>query len=501
MTECVLVADCGSTNIAVSAVDAEGNLLAAAERPNSPVPQDGGEEGWLVWDMEGLWEAVTGCCREVVGQVGAAGVRAFTATTWGADGAPVTDDGELTYPPIAWQCPRTRTVARRLAREVGPRRLFGITGYQVIAFNTLFKLRWLQQNAPDAIDRAEKWLMMPGLLSLRLTGELTLDVTSASTMMMLDLERRDWSPELLEAAGVEASFLPKLVQPGTVIGGLTAQAAEATGLPEGLPVVASGHDTQFAPIGSGARPQEAVLSTGTWEIAMLRTEAPVTGEFACREGILTELDAVPGLYDPQLLMMGSGVLEWVRECFYGDAGDGPDAYRTMIAEAQRVPPGAGGVMVNPSFVPETGPSARHGTAGTILGLELTTGRAQVYRAALEGLCFQLREALRILSQATQFEPERLRVVGGGSRNELWNQLRADVCRLPVVVTERKEATSVGAAVSAWVGIGRYASFEEGEAALPDDARVIEPSEQADRYDGLYARYRMIAPALDGFYTA
>ncbi len=165
-----------------------------------------------------------------------------------------------------------------------------------------------------------------------------------------------------------------------------------------------------------------------------------------------------------------------------------------------MPPGAGGVTVAPSFVPETGPSAKHGTAGTILGLGLTTGRAEVYRAALEGLCFQLREALRILSQATEFEPERLRVVGGGSRNELWNQLRADVCRLPVVVTERKEATCVGAALCAWVGAGKYESLEEGESALPDDMTLVEPSGEAGHYDDLYARYRMIAPALEGFYT-
>ncbi len=92
------------------------------------------------------------------------------------------------------------------------------------------------------------------------------------------------------------------------------------------------------------------------------------------------------------------------------------------------------------------------------------------------------------------------MVGGGSRNELWNQLRADVCRLPVLVTERKEATSVGAAVCAWMGAGEYGSLEEGESALPDDATVVEPSEQADRYEGLYARYRTIGPALEGFYA-
>jgi len=500
MSEAVVVIDCGSTNITSAAVDEKGCLLATASRPNAPVRQPKGPEGWLIWDMDALWAAICATVKELLGRLGPDSVAAVTVATWGADGAPVTAAGELTYPPICWQCRRTEPVMRELTEKYGERRLFNITGYQAISFNTLFKLAWLRRNAPEALEAADRWMMMPGLLSHRLCGELSLDVTAASTMMMLELDGLRWSQELLAEVGLDEGFFPPLAWPGEVIGRVTARAAEQTGLNEGTPVVVGGHDTQFAPIGSGAAPQEAVLSTGTWEIAMLRTERPVTSDFAFEEGLLTEADAVAGLYDPQLLMMGSGVLEWVREKLYAPVGDRHEAYRTMIEEARGLKPGSGGVMLVPSFVRDTGPTRKYGTAGTLLGLGLTSTRAHIYRAALEGLCFQLRQALAVLERATGFRPERLRVVGGGAKNELWNQLRADVCRLPVVVTEGKDATVVGAAVAAWVGAGRFGSIEEGRQSLPIAAHVIEPSGEADAYEGLYERYAAVPVALKDFYS-
>jgi L-fuculokinase len=499
MPDLVLVVDCGSTNITAAAVDAESNLVATVNEPNGTVPQPGGEEGWRITDMDALWGRVTKATRALCEQVGADAIRALTVATWGADGAPVKADGELTYPVISWQCPRTRPVMRGLVERVGARRLFDITGYQAISFNTIFKISWLRQHVPEALDRAGKWLMMAGLLSQRLTGEMSMDVTGASTMMMLDLKGLSWSPELLEAAGVGDSFFPPLVYPGAVIGTVTAQAAAQTGLAPGTLVIASGHDTQFAPVGSGATEGEAVLSTGTWEIAMLRTAEPATGDLAFEDGVLTEVDAVESLYDPQLLMIGSAVLEWVRENLYPGISDRTKAYETMIAEARRVRPGCGGLMMVPSFVTDTGPYRKYGTGGTLVGMGLTTTRAHVYRAALEGLCFQLKEALRILTQATGHAPGRLRVVGGGSKNDLWNQMRADVCGLPVMVTERRDATVVGAAVAAWVGAGRFASMREGQAQVPVPSHVVEPSAEAGAYDALCERHRGIAPALKAFY--
>ena len=194
------------------------------------------------------------------------------------------------------------------------------------------------------------------------------------------------------------------------------------------------------------------------------------------------------------------MLEWVRETFFPTLPQGGTAYETMIGEARDLAPGAEGVTLVPSFVPDSGPTRRYGTEGTLLGLGLTTERGHVYRAALEGLCFQLRGALGILKEATGFAPARLRVVGGGSKNDLWNQLRADVCRMPVVITERKEAAVIGSAIAAWVGAGRFESIPAGMAAIEMPSRTVEPSGAADAYDALAERYNLLAPSLKDFYT-
>ncbi len=498
MFETVLVVDCGATSITVAAVDEQGHIVSATTRENRPASQPGGEAGWLIWDMKRLWATVCTAMRDTVRDVPMAKLSAVAVATWGADGAPVTESGELTYPAIAWQCPRNWQAASRLAGKFDPRWLFDRTGYQVIGFNTLFKLGWLRENAPEALEKADKWLMMPGLLSQRLCGETNLDVTSASTMMMLDLQKREWCPELLDAVGVDASLFPDLTYPGRVIGELRPEVARQTGLEPGIPVVAAGHDTQFAPIGSGAEADDAIVSTATWEIAMLRTDAPAAGEYAFEQGVLTEADAVPEVYNPQLLMMGSGTLEWVRESLFGTEEDASS--EDLLVAAAGVPEGAGGVMFVPSLVPDTGPSRRHRTAGTLVGLRLGTSRAQIYRAALEGLCFQLRQAVGILSEATGFRPERLRVVGEGARNPLWNQLRADVCGMPVVVNEHKEATVVGTAVAAWVGAGRFDSIEAGMHELTRETEVFEPSAQSGKYDSMFEDYIRIAPSLSEFYS-
>lgn len=497
----VVVLDCGATNARAVAVDTAGAVMASASRPNAPRPQEDGAEGWLVWDLEEVFSKLAEACSEALEGTDPGRVRAVTATTFGADGAPVAADGTLTYPVISWQCPRTEELARTIGERIDPWRLFEITGYQVIPFNTLLKLIWLRENASEALDRAQHWLMMAGLLSMLLCGEASIDPTAAGTMMALDMAARDWSDELLALAGLTRDFFPRWVEPGEVIGLVTEEAAARTGLPAGIPVVAAGHDTQFAAVGSGARPDEAILSSGTWEILMLRQDHYEATRAGFEAGLLIEADAEPGCWNPQLLMMGSGPLEWIRENLYADFVTRREAYEAMIAEAEKLAPGANGVTMIPSFVPETGPNAPWRTKGTLLGLGLNTTRGQIYRAALEGLCYQLRHAVEILATATGFEAQGIRLVGGGARNRLWNQLRADVTGLPVTTIANEEATVAGAAIFAFMGAGVFDSVAQGQAAAELGERTIEPGSDREAYEELYAAYRSVPPALAEFYGA
>ncbi|MBM4041432.1 MAG: hypothetical protein FJ290_23260 [Planctomycetes bacterium] len=172
----------------------------------------------------------------------------------------------------------------------------------------------------------------------------------------------------------------------------------------------------------------------------------------------------------------------------------------MIGEAASLAPGAGGVTLIPSFVAGTGPTKRYGTLGTILGLTIATQRGQVYRAALEGLACQLQLAIEMLKAATGFAPQGIRVVGGGSKNDLWNQIRADVTGLPVTTIEQKEATVLGAAICAFVGTGVYPSVGVAQKAMRLRESTFKPSSQRAAYHKLYASYSGILARLKSHYT-
>jgi len=495
--EIILVFDCGATNLKVIAVNSKGKIVTRASFPNSPSPQKEGKPEWLIWDLDEIWRKLCLGAKKVLERIDPQNVKAVTVTTWGADGAPVRRDGSLTYPPISWQCPRTEKTAKKITEKISPWEIFKITGYQITSFNTLLRLIWLRENVPEALNEAYTWLMMPGLITYKMCEEFYIEPTSASTMMAMDLRKRDWSAQMLELADLDPGFFPDWIEPGQTVSYVTEKAEKQCGVPSGVPVIAGGHDTQFALFGSGARMDEAILSSGTWEILGVRSEMFNPTRSAFENGLLFEADVQPGLWNPQLLMMGSGVLEWVLEKVFPEAGD--KKYDLMIKEAEEEPAGSDGVMLIPSFVKETGPAKRYGTFGTILGLTLRTSRGQLFRAALEGLSFQLRHALEILKVEIPGEIRGIRVVGGGAKNLLWNQIRADVTGLPVITTEQKEYTALGAALAAFIGMGLYKSLEEARRYVFSEERRFEPSGKVGVYDALFKRYMNALESLKDYY--
>jgi len=494
-----IVFDCGSTSTRVIAVSARGDFLAQASAPSAPTMKKiaGGEAP--VWDIDALWRKLATLSRKVVAEINPESICAATVTTFGADGTLVDAGGRITHPVLSWQFQGTAEQARLIARRIDPKRTFRLTGYQIINFNTILKLMWLRKYAPEALAASHAFLMMPGLVSLRLSGEMSIDPTIASTTMAWDLAKDTWCDEILAAAKIDPAIFPRVVESGGVIGRITRKASRSTGIPAGVPVIAAGHDTQFAPIGAGARRNEIVLSSGTWEIAMIRSDRFRATAASFKNGLIAERDSRKGLLNPQLLMMGSGVLEWIRKHFFAHLADDPRAYDKMIRAAADVPPGSGGVMLLPAFIKGTGPTASKGTLGTLLGLTLATSPAQIYRAALEGLSFQLRHAVEILAVATGAETRRIRVVGGGAKNKLWNQLRADVTGLPVIAAKQTEATVLGAAITAFAGTGAIPSVQHGQKTMLRGQTTYRPSKSRKHYDHLYQAYAQLPGNLSRVY--
>jgi len=501
MDELLLGVDIGATGIKTGCFTPEGRLAALAGRRNGPVPQPGGEPGWLVWDADAVWHAVCHCIRECLETVGdAARIRAVACTGFGADGVPIGADGALLYPFISSHDARTVPQCRELSERVGDRRIYEITGYHNYPINTLNRLLWLRQHEPGVLDRAHGWLQIQDYVAYKLSGAVSTECTIASTTMMLDLGKRSWSQEMLAAGGVDPDILPPISEAGTQIGEVTPAAAEATGLNAGTPVVTGGHDCEIAVLGAGAVRSDTFLDiTGTWEILIATVNAfrPTDGQ---REaGLDYECHAVPGQWICQSLMIAGGVVEWVREQFYRDHS-GDAVYEAMLADAAQA---AGGVYVLPSFVRGMGPAAKHKALGTVLGLTTATVRGQVVRATFEGLCFQLRQQVDALEAAAGVQAERLRVVGGGQKNPLWLQLKADATGLPVEITTNPEVTLLGVAILAGVGCGIYRDADDAMRRIEFGIEAYEPvaKEHAALEDRYQAVYRPLAAALAGPYRA
>lgn len=495
MSKIVIVMDCGATNVRSIAVDEKGNLLASHSHPNEPSVYD----GMKIWDVDVIWNKLLVSTKEVVSKINKDDIVGVTVTTFGVDGAAMKKDGSMLYPVISWQCERTIPVMKNISKYISLEKLYEISALTPMHFNTISKIAWLRENMPSVLDDMDYYVLISSIFLYRLSGVFCTDTSQAGTTMLTDAKTRDFSNEILSAFGIAKEDFPPLVEPGTAVGEVTAKASEETGIPKGVKVVAAGHDTQFAIFGSGAKENECVLSSGTWEILMVRAKTFVNDALSLKKGLTTEFDASKGLYNMGAQWIASGALEWFTKMFYGEEKKAGNVYDIMINEAKKVEPGCAGVFVHPAFTPGIGPSAPYNTHGTFMGLTLGTERGALYRAMLESLACQLKEGLSILEEAANFKAKSVVVVGGGSKNTLWNQIRADVLGIPVKLIEQKETTVLGGALFALAGAGVYKNADEARTLIDYKGEEFTPSSQHDKYDEVYKRFLSLPKGLSFAY--
>lgn len=464
--EVILVLDCGATNVRAIAVDRHGTIVARASTPNaSEIAKE--NSTWHQWSLEAILQRFADCCQQIATELATCHIRGITVTTFGVDGALVDKDGKQLYPVISWKCPRTAAVMETIRRYMPAQQLQEISGVGAFSFNTLYKLVWLKENHPQLLEQAHAWLFISSLINHRLTGEFTTDITMAGTSQMLDIHQREFSPDILQATGIPRRLFPRIVEAGEQVGMLQNDAAKLLGLPTGIPVISAGHDTQFALFGAGAQPDEPVLSSGTWEILMVRSAQVNTSLLSHYPGSTCELDSRSGLYNPGMQWLASGVLEWVRKLLWTPQ----TPWQTLIDEAHAIPAGAEGVKMECDLL-----ACQH--AGW-QGVTLNTTRGHFYRAALEGLTGQLQRNLHTLEQIGHFQASELLLVGGGSRNALWNQIKANVLNIPIKVLDDAETTVAGAAMFAWSGVGEFATPEDARAQISYQYRYFYPQTEPE----------------------
>jgi L-fuculokinase len=477
-----IVFDCGATNVRVVAIDSKGNIHATYSLPNESSADPFYENG-RIWDLEILWTKLSKASQEVMKQIAEERIAGVTITTFGVDGTFADRDGNIHYPVISWQCPRTKPVMDDIESYMPLSDLYMISGVYPFSFNTINKLIWFRENRPDIIDNSDQFVFISSLLIGKLCGQIKNDITMLGTGMIADIENRNVSNTILKAIGIERKYFGELANPGEIAGNVIERASENTGIPQGVPVIFAGHDTQFAIYGSGADINQPVLSSGTWEILMTRSRYFRADKTEFVNAITTEMDAIPGCYDIGQNWLGSAILEWFSKRYYGELS-GDDLYERMIKDAGQVLPTKESLVLDISMFNESSIQ----NFDTIVSFPKDRPREQSYRLLLEGLAYRLKDALESLESAGNFTAEKIICVGGGSKNRLWNQIRADVCNRPIQLIDQKETTVLGASMFVFAAKDPKQTVEDYRTGIDYKPEIINPSENCLIYKDLYRAY-------------
>lgn len=463
----VIVFDCGATNVRAIAINSKGEILASESFPNNTQP-DPFYPSYRIWDVNEIWNKMCQASKSVISRIDKNRIAGVTVTTFGVDGTLFDSSGKMLYPVISWQCERTNPIMADIDKYIPVSNLYNESGVLPFSFNTINKLIWFKENKPALVEKSHRFLFMPSIFAFFLTGEMVNDTTMAGTSMLASLKNRGFSENIINKINFPFEKTGTPVEAGTITGKIHSNASLETAIPAGIPVVATGHDTQFAIFGSGAEKNQPVLSSGTWEVLMVRSEGFRSEKEQFDLGITTELDSRPGLFNIGNQWIASGILEWARKNLYSDIND--DVYNFMIAGAEKVPAGSNGLKIIPKFYEDA--SGKPG--GQILGLTMQSTRDEIYRAMLEALSERLVEGKRAIENAGGFKAESIVCVGGGSKNRLWNQLRADYTGVPLKIIDQKESTVLGASLFVQAACGNASSPEDARSAINYLTEIIEP---------------------------
>ena len=504
---CILAIDLGTQSVRALLFDLQGMLLARAQLAldsyQSPEP------GWMETDAEGFWQALCQVCQALWAgsSVPRGDIAALVLTTQRCTVINLDRSGQPLRPAIIWpdqrraqQVPPLAWWWRAAFRAAGLRDTISFFGHEAEA-------NWIAQNQPEIWSRTDKFLLLSGYLNYRLTGRFVDSTASQVAYVPFDHKagrwagRHDWRWQLLP---IRRDMLPELVAPGSVIGRVSSAVAAQTGIPQDIPIVAGAADKACEVLGAGCiTPDVACVSFGT--AATINTTSrryveplPLIPPFQ---------SALPGHYNMEVqITRGFWMVSWFKDQFgllerqlAQQRGVAPESLFDELVNA--VPPGAIGLMLQPFWNPGIkvpGPEAK----GAVIGFGDVHTRAHLYRAILEGLAYGMREGKERIERRSGVPVRRIRVAGGGSQSDAAMQICADIFNLPCERPHVLDASGLGAAILAAVGVRLHPDFPTAVAAMTRPGRVFEPdARHARTYEQLYRRvycsmYRQLKPLYE-----
>jgi sugar (pentulose or hexulose) kinase len=494
----ILAIDNGTQSVRALVFDMDGNLLAKSRVPLTPYFSE--QPGWAEQHPDYFWESLCKACQQLWASDEGAALRERVAgmslTTQRSTLINLDKDGKPLRPAIVWLDQR---------RTYGQKPVGGLWGLafrlsgmsETVAYlQAEAEANWIRTNQPDIWARTYKYMYLSGYLTFRLTGRFVDSVGCQVGYMPFDYKGLHWAAKSdwkWQAVPMDEAVLVDLVAPAGQLGVITAQAAQDTGIPEGLPLIASAADKACEVLGVGClKPDQGCLSYGT--TATINTThrkyvepIPLIPPYP---------SALPGAYNLEIqIYRGFWMVSWFKQEFgqqeqllADETGVEPEVLFDDLV--RQVPPGSMGLVLQPYWSPGLkipGPEAK----GAVIGFGDVHTRAHLYRAILEGLGYALREGKERTEERTHVPISELHVAGGGSQSDAAMQLTADIFGLPAVRPHLYETSGLGAAIDAAVGLGLQPDFDTAVKSMTHISQTFEPIKRNHEiYDGLYKEVYM-----------
>jgi len=488
--------DVGTSGAKAVAFDSGGNQIAqgSCEYPTI-IPRD----GWAELDSD----EVLAACMVVIQDTASAcadsdPVAAIGISSQGEAFTAVTADGEVLNNAMVSFDTRSAEIADTWSTQFGRWPLYELTGHTAHPMFTLFKLLWTRDNQPDVWEKADYFLCFEELVQQRLGLEPAISYPMAGRTMIFNVRTHDWDKHILMRAGIAPECLACPLPSGSVVGTIPDDRAADVGLGKGVVVVTGGHDQPCGALGAGVlAPGKAMYGMGTVECICPAFDRPVFSEELFESNLCTYDHVVDGMYTTvAFCLTGGNLLRWYRDEWAGDdvreaRKQGRDPYDLIL---ESMPDSPSKLMVLPHFTPTGTPYFDTAATGAILGLQLSTTRADVLRALLEGVTYEMKLNVDILDRAGVHIDEFI-AIGGGAKNQRLVQLKADVLNRPITTVAVTEAGCLGVAMLAKAAVSGD-SLDNIAAEWVRPQSVIEPdARRAAVYEEKLETYKKVYPAL------
>lgn len=476
--------DIGTTGCKLTVFDESGSCLGRAYRDYPVCRAVSGHE----IDISAMLESVYAVIGEIAAQhpeIAGIGVTSFGETFVMTDGA-----GMPLHNAMLYTDPRGAEECAYLTETLGADHIAQITGLAPHEMYSICKMMWIKRHRPEVYAAAERVHLIEDFVVWHLTHTAQIDYSLASRTMALDIRTLCWSREIFDAAGIDMRLMSKPVPTGTSAGAVTEDAVRRTGLRPGCVIVSVSHDQISAAVGAGVFDGSAAVDgAGTVEcLTPIYDSIPEIPVMA--KGFFSVLPYVlPGKYAAYAFSYtGGALIQWALETFC--SGRSNESMENAYGGNEPT-----GLLVLPHFAGAATPYMDTGSKGAILGLTAATTAAELYRACMEGVAYEMRVNYEAL-QGSGIRFEKLRATGGGAKSKLWMQMKADVLNLPITALKTADAGTVGSAMLTGIAVGLFKDLKAAADRMVQEVETYYPNaEMHEKYMRIYARYKAVYPAV------